>query len=177
MNRFQAFLFRYLCPHLYVNAVTDIDLHGLKTNGFSTLLFDLDNTLLGWRSKEIAPDVKAWIEKAKTLGFKLHIVSNSFRHRVDHFSTVLGIPGIAKAIKPRKSVFLEALRTVQSKPSETAFIGDQLFTDILGGKRIGLYTILVSPVDKRELFTTEIVRIPEKIILDLFKRKNLLRNW
>ena len=174
LSLFHRFLARHLCPDLWVDRIVDVDLQALRKQGVSTLFFDLDNTLVGWRSKVVSDEVLAWIAAAKSSGFKLHIVSNSLHRRVSHFTALLGIPGTASAVKPRKTVFLDALQTVGSGPGETAIIGDQIFTDILGGKRSGLFTILVSPVDKRELPTTGIARIPERMILGIFKSKGLL---
>lgn len=165
---------RYLCPDLYAESVADIDLDFLRASGYTTLLIDLDNTLLGWRSQEISKPIEAWIGKARSLGYKMQIISNTFHHRVNRFSSFLGIPGISTALKPRKRVFLEALERAGSRPQETAIIGDQMFTDVLGGKRIGLFTILVPPVDHREFFTTEIMRIPERLLLNWFRHEGCL---
>ncbi len=175
-NRFQTFLARYLCPDVCVDSVTDIDPESLRQKGFTTLLLDLDNTLLSWKAEEMSATTLEWIRKAKISGLKLLIVSNSFQNRVNRLSKALEVPAISRAVKPRKSVFLEALRLLGSLAKETAVIGDQLFTDILGGKRLGLYTILVSPVDKQEFFATELVRIPEKMVLNLFQKKGLLKS-
>ncbi len=175
LTSFKNFLVRYFCPDAYVESVTDIDLDLLRKKGYRAFIFDLDNTLLGWRSKEISEKTALWLKEAEKFGYKVCIVSNSFKKRVTRFSKSLGIPSISKAIKPRKKVFLEALKTLGSKPAETVVVGDQLFTDVLGGKRMNFFTILVYPVDKHELFITILVRIPEKIILAFFRKRGLLK--
>lgn len=174
--KFAEVLKRYLCPDLYVKSVVEIDLDSLQKKGYTTLLIDLDNTLLSWRAKEISSDVVAWVGRARELGYKMEIISNTLRRRVHRFADFLRIPGTSVALKPRKQVFLEAIGRMNSKPEETAVIGDQLFTDVLGGKRAGLFTILVSPVDHRELFTTELARIPERWLLGYFRKRGLFKS-
>jgi len=60
------------------------------------------------------------------------------------------------------------------KPSQVAVVGDQVFTDILGGNRLGLYTILVCPLNKKEFIGTRVVRQVEKAVLNRLKRKGLI---
>jgi len=152
-----------------------IDLAHLKSLGFDTLIFDLDNTLVGWRSKYLKPSVLDWLKEAHNLNFKMCIVSNCvFKKRVSYFGEMLGIPAIPKAVKPRKKAFIEAIKLLNSHFAKTVVIGDQVFTDVLGGNRLGLLTILVLPVDKREFFATIIQRTAEKLILFGMKRKGLL---
>lgn len=172
---FNDLLIRYFCPDAYADSITDIDPEKLVRKGINTVLLDLDNTLLSWRSYDVASGVVAWLKEAERAGFKRHIVSNSLPRRVSRLCGELGIPGLSSAVKPRRKVFLEALRVLGSKPEESVIIGDQLFTDVLGGKRTGLLTILVSPVDPHEFFTTKILRVPEKLMLAFFRRRGLLR--
>lgn len=170
-------MLNYFCPDLFIDRVEDIDLTRLKSKGFDTLIFDLDNTLVGWRSKHLAQSVLDWLKKAQDLGFKMCIISNCIlKKRVSWFGEMLGIISIPKAVKPRKKAFLKALDILESTFNKTVVIGDQIFTDILGGNRLGLYTILVIPVDKREFFSTIIQRTAEKIILLRLKRKGMLND-
>lgn len=153
-----------------------IDLDHLKRNGYDTLIFDLDNTLVGWRSKYLKAPVMNWLKEASFLDFKMCIVSNCvFKRRVNYFGKMLGIPAIPKAVKPRKKAFVEAIKMLNSHFSTTVVIGDQVFTDVLGGNRLGLLTILVLPVDKREFFATILQRTAEKLIIFGMKKKGLLR--
>lgn len=167
-------LVRYFCPKLLVRSVLDIELKNLASRGINTLLFDLDNTLLSWREKEISNEIADWIKKAGAAGYKMHIVSNSLRGRVERISRQIGIPALASGVKPRKKAFMTAIKSMQSAPPQTAVIGDQIFTDILGGNRLGLFTILVFPVDKKELFTTGLLRLPERMLLRFFERRGLI---
>lgn len=130
--------------------------------------------MVGWRSREMDQRVLNWLDQATALGFKMCIVSNSLGKRVKWFGEKLGIPGVSKAVKPRKRAFLKAMEMLGSTVKTTIIIGDQIFTDVLGGNLLGVYTILVFPVDKKEFFTTFFLRGAEKIILRKLTNKGML---
>lgn len=166
---------KLLRPDFFMNRIEDIDLELLRSMGYKALIFDLDNTLVGWRSKNINPSVIRWLERAGAMGFKMCIVSNCMlKKRVRYFSELLNIPFICKATKPMKRAFIKAVRMMDSDISHTAVIGDQMFTDVLGGNRLGFLTVLVRPIDKREFYATLIQRTMEKIVLYSFRKRGLL---
>ena len=170
--------FNDLQPDFFVNKIEDVDLLLLRDMGYTSIIFDLDNTLVGWRSKEIKHGVSQWLMRAKDLGFRMCIVSNClFLNRVRYFSEMLGIPFIFKAVKPRKKPFMDAVKILNSIISETVVIGDQVFTDVFGGNRIGFLTILVPPIDKREFYATLLQRTAEKILLSMMRKKGLLKSF
>lgn len=162
------------CPDECVGAVVDVDLHALWNRGIRALIMDLDNTLLAWEAEEIPAEAKEWIDRAKAIGFKLCIASNGTSGRVMRVATALGVPAIPKAIKPRKRPFRRALKMLGVTPEETAVIGDQIFTDVLGGNRMELYTILINPMSTEEFGTTKIVRKVERKLLTRLYRKGLI---
>jgi len=167
---------RNFCPCMLVEKVVDIDLEELKDMGFNYLLLDLDNTLLSWWSGKFPSKVREWIEKARNLEFKLCIVSNSLmKWKVKRLGKELGILAINRASKPRKSGLLRAIDMLGARIEETVIIGDQIFTDILGGNRLGMYTILVRPVSRHEFFTTVFQRFAEKLLIFRWKRKGILK--
>ena len=169
-------LLEMLCPRLIIERVQDIDLESLWSQGYRGLIFDLDNTLVSWRRWSLTPSVKAWLERAQMLGFRMCILSNClFGRRVARFSKQAGIPAIPKAKKPRRRWFQQALDLLGTQPDNTIVVGDQVFTDVLGGNRMGLYTILVLPVDRREFYITILQRTAEKLVLFRLRRKGLLR--
>lgn len=169
-------LLKLLCPRMIVERVQDMDLEALWMQGFRGLIFDLDNTLVSWRRWNLTPAVKEWIDKAQLLGFRVCILSNCrIGRRVARFSRLAGIPAIPKAKKPRKRWFQQALELIGTCVEDTIVVGDQVFTDVLGGNRMGLYTILVLPVDRREFYMTILQRTAEKIVLFRLRRKGLLR--
>ena len=159
-----------LFPDVFVQKVQDVNLEKLVQRGYDTIIFDLDNTLLGWRSKNFSDEVMNWINEARKQNFKMCIVSNSlFKGRVNSLSKKVGLPAFFRAVKPSSKSFLQAIEFLRSEKNKTVIIGDQIFTDILGGNRTGLYTILVKPVEPREFFITFFQRMGEKIVLYLFK--------
>ncbi len=169
-------LLKLLCPRMIIERVQDIDLESLRAQGFRAMIFDLDNTLVSWRRWNVTAPVMEWLQKARDLGFQMCILSNCLiRRRISRFSSLTGIPALPKASKPRKKSFQSALHFLGTTVDETIVIGDQVFTDVLGGNRMGLYTILVLPVDRREFYVTILQRTAEKIVLFRLRRKGILK--
>ena len=163
-----------LCPDEWVDSVLDIDLDALRAKGIQALILDVDNTLLGWEAEEIPSEVAAWVNRARELGFKVCIASNGSRERVRRVAETLGVPAISKAIKPRKRPFRRALEILGVPQVAAAVVGDQIFTDVLGGNRMDLYTILIRPVSRSELRTTKMVRRVERRVLSRLRREGRL---
>lgn len=165
---------RILCPNQFLHNVTEINLDYLKARGIKGLLLDLDNTLVGWDSDILTEDLNQWLKQAQAQGFKLCLVSNGIPKRVRYFAKQMGVPAIIPALKPRRAPFRQALKELQLSFQEVAMIGDQIFTDVLGGNRLGIYTILIKPLSKEELRVTKIVRKIERRVLKYLKRKGCL---
>jgi len=151
-----------LKPDLKVKSIFDVPLKELRKKGINSLIIDLDNTITKWNSLEVSQEVLIWFEKIKQSGFKACLVSNNPGERVSLIAKALGIPSIPKAGKPRRKAFRQALKLLNSSRRETAVVGDQIFTDVLGGNRMGLYTILVDPISSHEFIGTKIMRFFEK---------------
>ncbi|MHB8169976.1 MAG: YqeG family HAD IIIA-type phosphatase [Thermincolia bacterium] len=161
-----------LYPDWHVSSIACIDLGELQCKGIKGIVFDLDNTIISWGDRDFSPTVMAWFKELKAKGFRLCILSNNTSGRVRGLARVLGIPAIPRAIKPRKKAFKKALLLLGTRPEETAVIGDQVFTDIFGGNRLGLYTILVFPMSRDEFIGTKLVRRIERLVL---KKQRILR--
>jgi len=164
-----------LVPKLYVESIFHIDLELLKSHGIEAIITDLDNTLVPWVECQSNPRLLEWLAQVQQAGFKVCLVSNALERRLGHFRTALGIPGFSRANKPSRRAFLQALALLGSSPKNTAMIGDQVFTDILGGNRLGLYTILVPPLCQREFLGTRILRLVERLVLRNLDPKKLDR--
>lgn len=162
---------RPFAPDTWVRKVQEITPQWLVHRGIGGLLLDLDNTLLAWTSEEIPADISTWLKSVRSAGVKACIVSNTHRRtRLASLSALLGIPYVAQASKPRKKGFLEALRLLDLSPSEGAVVGDQILTDVLGGNRAGMFTILVTPLPGREFIGTYINRFLESLLVKLLRR-------
>ena len=167
-------MIRYLCPNECLASLLDVDLDKLRYKGFRGIILDIDNTLLAWADDELDQSVLAWVRRAKAAGFQLCLTSNALRERVLRVAGALDIPAIAGAIKPRKKPFRQALELLGTAPGETIGIGDQLFTDILGGNRMDLYTILIDPVATEELAATKVMRSLERRVIRRLSRKGYI---
>jgi HAD superfamily phosphatase (TIGR01668 family) len=157
---------------MYVNTLLDIPLEELRRQGIRAFILDLDNTITEWNSQELRSEVEAWFHAIKQQGFKAFILSNNGEQRILRIAERLSIPYIHRARKPLRGSFLRAVALMEVKPAEVAVIGDQIFTDVLGGNRSGLYTILVKPLAKKEFYGTKISRAMEFFILHRYNRKH-----
>lgn len=158
-------MFEKFMPALRVDTVFDIDLEDLYAKGYRGIVTDLDNTLVGAGDPLATPKLAAWFENVKRYGFKLVIVSNNNMNRVSAFATPLNIEYVHKARKPSSAPFRRALSMLGLSADQTLMIGDQLMTDVYGGNRMGLFTVLVLPVSVGdEGFGTRINRRLERIV-------------
>ncbi len=154
-----------LSPDLYITRVLDIDLDTLVARGIDTLLIDLDNTLLPRDTNVVPPELKAWAADVKRRGMRACLVSNNWHERVHAVASELDIELVAKALKPLPFAFRRALELCDSDRKHAAVVGDQLFTDVLGGKLLGMYTVMVLPLAATDLPHTLALRHVEKMFL------------
>ncbi|GAB4113516.1 MAG: YqeG family HAD IIIA-type phosphatase [Candidatus Caldatribacteriota bacterium] len=171
-----------LKPKVYVKSIYNIDLKKLKEKKrIKGIIVDLDNTLVAWGGNKIDQRVINWVKEAKKLEFKLCIVSNTNAKRVEKFAQFLNIPYYSKFYKPFSAPFFNGLKVLKTEKKETVVIGDQIFTDIWGGNRLKLITILVKPIINRDSIGTFFHRNLERIILSYWLKRNLINlengNW
>ncbi|MEK3788298.1 MULTISPECIES: YqeG family HAD IIIA-type phosphatase [Paenibacillus] len=167
-------MFELFMPKLRVDTVFDIDLEGLYAQGYRGIITDLDNTLVGAKAPNATPELIAWFEKVKKAGFKLIIVSNNKLNRVSLFATPLDIQFIHGARKPTNKAFRQAMKLMELTPEQTIMVGDQMMTDVFGGNRMKLHTVLVLPISEQdEGWTTRINRRLERIALTQLRKKGI----
>lgn len=152
-----------LVPHIVVDHISDLFPDILLRLGKRHALIDLDNTLLAWGSDELDQEVRDWVKLALEAGLKICILSNTRSYRVAYYALQLGVPYVGVARKPTSTAALGAMRLLECSAQDTVIIGDQLFTDILLGNRLGMYTVLVKPLAIREQFWMRLVRRIEKL--------------
>ena len=164
------------CPDNRVRSVAEIEPQALAGLGIKGVILDLDNTLVLWHQEEITPETLEWLKQLQAAGIKLCILSNSiFGKRSERIAKRLGCPNVRQAKKPTKGGFRRALQALQLPPQELAMVGDQMFTDILGGNRMGITTIMVEPIHPHEFpYTRYISRPPERMLLRYFSKKGQL---
>lgn len=158
-----------LIPKLHVNSPYELDTEVLKKSGIQGIIIDIDNTLVPYAEKYADQKVIDLVEKLKTQGFKICILSNGTKNRVTLFNKDIKLPALHNAGKPRKAAFKKAVDLLGTEPKNTAVIGDQIFTDILGGNKLGLFTVLVVPMSSKEFIWTRLVRQIERVILHKYK--------
>ena len=119
----------------------------LERRGFKLLLADLDNTLVPYGVPLPDEKLKNWRDDLSAHGVTLFILSNNRKeHRPRIFAEALDVPYIGHAGKPKPPSFYRAMEQMGVTKEQTAIVGDQVFTDVLGGSRAGVSAILVEPI-------------------------------
>lgn len=162
-----------LIPDIYQKNIYSINYKKLKNNGIKCLLFDLDNTIAPLKAIKPTKKTIDLFDSLKEMGFKIIIFSNANYKRIEPFKKDLSVDSCALCFKPSKRKFLKVLKIFKYDLSEVAIIGDQLFTDILGGNRVGITTILVNPISKNDSLFTKPFRFLEKKIMNKMQKKEV----
>lgn len=150
---------------MWVGSVTEIKAADLKARGIRGLILDLDETLVSAFEHTPPPEIHAWVQEMKA-SFSLYILSNNpSAKRVQIVADQLEIPCACRAAKPRRSGFRAAMADMGIRPEEAVIIGDQLFTDILGGNRIGSMTILATPMAPEHKPWRKLMRLIEGMFI------------
>lgn len=150
MDKSRGSLLRHLVPDETVRRVEELDPARLAAEGIAGLILDLDDTLVCAADPLATDGVCQWVESARA-HLKVVILSNNHRHhRVAPVARQLSVPFILRAFKPLRSGFRRALELLDLSAEQVAVVGDQVFTDVLGGRRLGARTILVTPLSPHE---------------------------
>ena len=135
-----------LVPAYTFREIINVTPDFLEQLGIKLLLLDLDNTLAAYDEHMLADSISLWITKVQSKGIEPYIISNSKRKkRVDSFSESIGVKYIKNAGKPSPKGLQNAMAMAGFGPCETAFAGDQIFTDTLAANRAGVVSIVVRP--------------------------------
>lgn len=158
-------------PNSYFKSVDKITTDFLKKNKIKALILDVDNTLIDYY-KNISIQVKQWVRNLKEDGIKLYILSNTnHKEKVEKVAKILDLPYQMFAKKPSKSGFLSVQNELKEKNENIGVVGDQIFTDIIGGNRCKMYTILVDPVTSKDYWYTAWKRPIENVIKNRYIKK------
>ena len=166
-------LLEKLFPDTHRKNIYEIDYKEMYDKGYKAILFDIDNTLTTHGTVADRSNIE-FFKKLRKIGFKTCLISNNKEERVLPFAQTVDSPYIYKANKPSKRGYKKAMELLEVKDTQTAFVGDQIFTDILGANNAGIYSILVDPINPREEIQIVIKRYFEKIVLFFYYRKILL---
>ena len=159
-----VFLMLNLIPSVYMDSTYSIDYERMYEDGYRGVLFDIDNTLVGHNAPQNERSM-ALIKRLDDIGFKSAVVSNNGYERVSSFADPAGMFYVYKAGKPLGKGYKAAIEDMGLKPDQVFSVGDQIFTDVWGANRAGLYNILVKPLGKDIGIHIYLKRILEKPIL------------
>lgn len=160
----------WLKPDYRIESVRELTVEWLTDTRLRGLLVDLDDTLLDDHAPVCAPEILVWVEELRAAGLGLCVVSNSGRRRVASVAETFAppLPFVCDARKPMTGGLRAALRRLDLPAANVALVGDQLFTDVLGGRRAGVRTILVRSTARTardEGWLTRLKRPLERFVL------------
>ncbi len=162
---------KYFCPDYYLHTYHDASAEFLMSIGVKYLILDIDNTLAPYEQPEPDDAIFAWFRSLDEAGIRAAFVSNNDAARVGLFNQNLGLPMYPKGGKPGRRSMRAAMEAIGASPDATAIMGDQVFTDVWAGKRVGIRTILVPPIkDKRDL-GTRLKRVLEKPVMRYYRKR------
>ena len=162
-----------LKPKIKLKRITDISLSILKKYDIDTLILDVDNTMSTHHGQVLTDGLSDWIDMMHKNNIGLIVLSNSKEQRVKPFAEKINLPYISLGLKPLPFGYFKALKKGGSKRKNTAIVGDQIFTDILGGNIVGVKTILLTPIKPEDEISFKIRRKIEKFLFKIYKIKDL----
>ena len=159
-----------LYPKEHFNNVREITIEFLRENQINALILDVDNTLIDY-DKNLSKETIQWAENLKQEGIKLYILSNSNKkEKVKTVAEKLKLEYEYFGKKPLKSGFKKVQKKLQEEPQNIGVVGDQIFTDVLGGNRCRMFTILVEPIAEKDIWITLLKRPLENAIKNRYKK-------
>ena len=160
-----------------LDKITDIDVNDLKQLGITTIMTDLDNTLLPWNSNEYDLSLRKWLNQMVQANIEVMIVSNNSYERVEKAVAELPVSIVARAVKPLPFVIINHVKEEKIDPASVLFVGDQVMTDVLAGNMAGLKTVLVKPLVKTDAKKTRVNRFFERPILKMMQKRDKNLHW
>lgn len=159
-----------LYPDYVFKSISDIDADFFRKNNIKYVILDIDNTLVPYNVASPDERAEVFFERLKNENIKVCLVSNNSRSRVNKFNEQNGFFSVSRACKPFTGAIRKAMKNMDATSGQTALIGDQVFTDVWGGNRAGVTTILVDPIESSESAFFRFKRKWEKKVLDSMER-------
>ncbi len=143
----QRTLATLLQPNLVLQGtIEQLDPTLLQEQQLRGLVLDVDDTLLPTWNADLSPAVRAWLLEIKAQ-MQVWLVSNNLNHRrIERIAKAVDLPFLVGAGKPSRRKIRQAVTAMNLPFEQVAMVGDRLFTDILVGNRLGMFTILVNPI-------------------------------
>jgi len=154
-----------LYPKDYVTDVFEINFQQLYKRGYRGIMFDIDNTLSAFDQEHPSDEIIVLFKELKEIGFRTALVSNNNRQRVTRYNEKLKVPAYPRANKPLTMNLKRAIKAMGINKKQAVFVGDQLFTDVWAGNCLGVWTVLVKPIQQKEQVITRIKRGVESFVI------------
>ena len=160
-------------PDKYYKTIYHIDYDKLFRQGIKCILFDLDNTLVPADVNKASRKLKKLIYDLKVKGFRVVIMSNSSKNRVNIFKNELLVDSVFLANKPKPEKFLKIMQAYNLKENEVVMIGDELVTDIMGANKLDILTIYINPISNINHYTSFVNKKFEQVMINKLKKNDL----
>lgn len=164
----QVIDFMLLKPDVKLDRITDISAALLKKRGITALILDVDNTMSTHHGQRLTDGLSDWLNEMRNNGVRLTILSNSTAKRVAPFAEKIGLDFISLGLKPLPFGYFRAVRALGVKKTSAAIVGDQIFTDTLGGNVAGVTTILLTPIKPESSLRFRMKRRLEKLVFKIY---------
>ena len=165
-------MYEMFYPHTTAANVFELDEEFYKSKGIRGIIFDIDNTLVTADTLTPPKEILDYFSFLENMGIKIAIASNNYPERVESFCRELPYISIARAWKPFKKNLRKIQKSFNLSNKEICLVGDQIFTDIYGGLRMGFHTVLVTAVGANETKFVAFKRIFEKAVMEEYAKKH-----
>ncbi|MBN3923660.1 YqeG family HAD IIIA-type phosphatase [Nostoc sp. NMS4] len=118
----------------------------IQKYGLKGLVLDVDETLVPFTVGMASPELREWVEQIRTYTALCLVSNNLSEARIGGIARSLNLPYYLGAAKPSRRKIRAALRGMDLPVHQVGMVGDRLFTDVLAGNRLGMFTILVEPI-------------------------------
>lgn len=136
-----------LQPNLVLGKpITYLTAETLQQNGLRGLILDVDETLVPKSMPQASQELVNWVEKTKEVATIWLVSNNLSKTRIAGIANALNLPYISAAVKPSRNSLRRAAFAMELPIQEIAMVGDRVFTDVLAGNRLNMFTILVEPM-------------------------------
>ena len=162
-------MFECFYPDEYLDSIESIEFQKLYEQGLRGVLFDIDNTLVPHGAPADAHALR-FFEKLRKIGIRYCLISNNQLPRVKPFADAVGAEFVENAHKPSPKNYEKGMEMLGCTKENAMFVGDQLFTDILGANRLGIQTVLVKPINSKEEIQIVLKRYLEKPVLYCYRK-------
>lgn len=156
-------------PNIKLKKITDITVEMLKNHNIDSLILDVDNTLSTHHGQILTAGLEDWLALMRNNGIKMTVLSNSNSKRLKPFAEKIGLDFISMGLKPLPFGYIRALKKLKAPKENVAIVGDQIFTDVLGGNFLRLKTVLLTPIKPETSLRFKIKRKLETVIIKKLK--------